>query len=43
MPGGTNRTSPGWPGRLKVAQHAVLGRLNENDPVPIGTAANNPG
>ena len=29
-------------GRLSVAQHAVLGRLNEHDPVPAGTAENHP-
>ena len=29
-------------GRLSVAQHAVLGRRNQHDPVPAGTAENHP-
>ena len=29
-------------GRLSLAQHAVLGKLDEHDPVPAGTAENHP-
>jgi hypothetical protein len=42
MPGESNRNQSRW-GRPRVAQHAMLSSPNENDPVPVGTAANNPG
>src|ERR1700744_2648053 len=36
-----NGTAP--QGRLKIAQDEILGRINKNDPVPLGTAENAPG